>query len=611
MKHLYSLLYALILCIPLAAHPAPRRCIILLNKNDFAEHVGRAERFYLMSKLQAAIEEQSTPILLHASLLNSFIERRAFFAHALNDETSQFYRAYDLYLQINERIAHWHNHYRARLDDVVHIKELIVQHINQEFYIDAKTSVTDVEYQLLLNYHTNFDPADWQIYTNLHGFFLLLPNRYCSAVAADYDERAHGFRISSLTRVEHPEQAGSLYFASRLHPKPISEQLADFFIMDTDSYNWDIILSGHGGSTYYETMNDDGTLSWHAVPIIADLPLDQFHALLTFFNDRVNTHSLHYSSCFSGGHHSVLPFQQSYHSYNYALIYACLTDCACYCAWQTNLPSSSKNYLSTADLVYNAGSREWHLPITAPYNWNRYFDQVTDTNFNAEDVTALMPGLEAISQNMIEDLCSICMPHGQRFYHFYPPTFSKMSDDMVTLAQDTKKPIHLGYAHTVLLESSCIEPTIILTQPARFISIKPGHAIHWCKKINAQTFLDITDAFWQLCGQWFDKTFLIDELTCPADFDVLMRKYQYETNQKDLALKHILIHVHKDHLMRIFLTLNDNAYMIMAHNPDLLQYKTTIQAIVLLDDAARAAYEKEYTALTQKAGAYIERMDNA
>ena len=90
-----------------------------------------------------------------------------------------------------------------------------------------------------------------------------------------------------------------------------------------------------------------------------------------------------------------------------------------------------------------------------------------------------------------------------------------------------------------------------------------------------------------------------------------MRKYQYETNQKDLALKHILIHVHKDHLMRIFLTLNDNAYMIMAHNPDLLQYKTTIQAIVLLDDAARAAYEKEYTALTQKAGAYIERMDNA
>ena len=61
-------------------------------------------------------------------------------------------------------------------------------------------------------------------------------------------------------------------------------------------------------------------------------------------------------------------------------------------------------------------------------------------NFIAEDVTALMPGLEAISQNMIEDLCSICMPHGQRFYHFYPPTFSKMSDDMVTLAQDTKKP---------------------------------------------------------------------------------------------------------------------------------------------------------------------------
>ena len=75
-------------------------------------------------------------------------------------------------------------------------------------------------------------------------------------------------------------------------------------------------------------MSDDGTLSWHAVPIIVDLPLDQFHATLNFFNDRISTHSLHYSGCFSGGNHSALPFQQSYDSYNYALISACLTDCA-------------------------------------------------------------------------------------------------------------------------------------------------------------------------------------------------------------------------------------------------------------------------------------------
>jgi hypothetical protein len=52
--------------------------------------------------------------------------------------------------------------------------------------------------------------------------------------------------------------------------------------------------------------------------------------------------------------------------------------------------------------------------------------------------------------------------------------------------------------------------------------------------------------------------------------------------------------------MRIFLTLNENAYMIIAHNPDTLQYKTTVQAMIRLDDTARTAYEAEYAALIKK-----------
>ena len=412
-------------------------------------------------------------------------------------------------------------------------------------------------------------------------------------------------RHSSLTRIEHPEQAGSLYFASRLHSTPISQQLCDFFITDTDTYSWDIVLSGHGGSVYDETMSDDGTLSWHAAPVIADLPLDQFHATLKFFNDRVSTHSLHYSSCFAGGYHSILPFQQSYHSYNYALIYACLTDCLDYCTWRTNLPSRGKKFLSTDDLIYNTDTREWHLPITAPYNWDRYFCLAKSTNFNAQDITSLIPALETISQNRLEDGCCVCVPHGQRFYNLYPSAFAKISDHMVALAQDTKKSIHLGYAHTVLLESSSIEPTVVLTQPTRFVSIKPGNAIHRFKKITAEAFIDITDAFWQPLGQWFDKTFLIEELSCPADFDVLMRKYQYKTNQKDLTVRHILIHAYKDHLMRIFLTINENAYMIIAHNPDTQQHKTRVQAVVLLDDAARAAYEAEYSSFLLDASSHL------
>jgi len=597
MKHIRTLLATLFIVIAPLSATQSRRCIILLDKNDFAENVGRSERFYLMSKLQAAIEEQSTPILVHASLWNSFIERRTFVAHALNDTSSNIATAHDLYMQINERIAYWHDHYRTRIADVAHRKELIVQHINQEFYIDTEKTITDSDYQLLLNYFTPFNAADWQIYTNEHGFFLFLPKKYCAALAADYDEKTHGFNTSSLTRVEHPDQAGSLYFASRLRARSINEQLSDFFITDTNTYSWDIILSGHGGSTYYETMSHDGTLSWHAVPIIADLPLDQFHATLKFFNDRVNTHSLHYSGCFSGGHHSVLPFQQSYPSYNYALMYACLTDCDSYCKWDTNLPSSDKKYLSIDDFTYNAQTHHWQLPITSPYNWDYYFNQIASFDFTTEDITSLNKALFALSQNMLADLCSICAPQSQQFYHLYPATFAKISDHMVTLAQTTQKQIDLAYAHTILLESSRIEPTIKLSKSARFLSIKPGNAIHYCKKIVAETFLDITNAFWQLEGQWFDKIFLIDELTCPTNFDILARKYRHYTKDTTITIKQVLIHVSKDHIIRIFLTLGDTAYMIVAHNKDLLKDEVTIQEIVTLNESALSAYQTHYEAL--------------
>lgn len=624
MKHLRILfLFLLVTLTPLAAS-SPRRCIILLDKNDFAENVGRSERFYLTSKLQAAIQEESTPILVHASLWNSFIERRAFAAQALNDKSSRLAKAHDLHLKINERIAYWHDYYRTRTDDTAHMKELIVQHINQEFYSDAKTTVTDADYQLLLNYLTPFNPDYWQVYTNDQGFFLLLPAGYC-ALLAHNNEKMSGFKTSLLTRVENPEQPGSLFFASRLRPaRSVSEQLSDFFITDdihnlskscdyhefddlvseTETFRWDIVLSGHGGSTHYETLSPDGTLSWYSVPIISDLPLDQFHGVLDFFNEQIDTHSLHYSGCMGGGLHALLPFQRSYTSYNYALICACLTDCAVYCAWKNNLPSSGKKFLSTADLVYNRYDSQWHLPVTGAYNWDHYFTVAGSINFNTEDIPSLLPALNGISQNMLEDGCSICVPHSQQFYHLYPATFAKISDHMVALAQSTQKPINLAYANTVLLESTVIEPTIMLTQQTRFISIKPGNANHYCKKISSTSFLDITDAFWQLCWHLYDKTFLIDELTCPADFDLLMRKYRHQTNQQKLTIKHLLIHVHKDHLMRIFLTLNENAYMITAHNPDSLQYKTTIQAIMPLDDAAHTAYEAEYSKLRQQIVGY-------
>ena len=55
---------------------------------------------------------------------------------------------------------------------------------------------------------------------------------------------------------------------------------------------WDIYLTGHGGSG-----------------IIANMPLNIFSRLLDWFNEKINTRSLFYDTCFAGGTHLTEPYQ--------------------------------------------------------------------------------------------------------------------------------------------------------------------------------------------------------------------------------------------------------------------------------------------------------------
>lgn len=328
-----------------------RSCLILVDQRCNVENIGNAN-WFLTSRLQSAIAEQATPILLNAGLWNSFIERRIQFRQSLEQKDSSLNKMHELYRKINEHIECLSHQYNDAHPDVIQNKHLVVQSVNEEFY-HSENYVTAGEYQILVDYYTPFDPKEWDIYKNAKGFYLFIPKKYSA------QNKLTGFNIQGLEEVVYPEDSASIYFDSLVN-ESLPDVLSDFFLTHSDftdssmPYAWDIVLAGHGGS-HYKEKNLDGNITWNGQPLIADLTVDEFREVLDFFHSKVKTHLFHYSSCYGGGNHIELIFNQERdESYNYGIICGTLTDTATYCKWTTLLSSSERTFLTTDDLVYDA-----------------------------------------------------------------------------------------------------------------------------------------------------------------------------------------------------------------------------------------------------------------
>jgi hypothetical protein len=412
--------------------------------------------------------------------------------------------------------------------------------------------------------------------------------------------------VSSLQKVEHPAQPGNLFFdVQALAQKSIVQNLEDFFLKGSDlpdnmSYVWDIVLSGHGGWFADETNNKD-KIELAADLRIADLTLKEFCSLLDFLNTSLNVNSLLYSTCYGGGNHSIAPFQKTY---NYTIICSCLTDNYSYCKWGNNLPGS-RNFLTTADLSYSSSGNHWQLPLERAYNWNNYFEALEKLDLREEiskvNFTSI---LKDLSCEKFENTSLLRLPGAGHFYPLYPSSYSKISDQMLAIVKKDKNVIKLHDLKVLLLESSFIDPEIIIDnciQHLRIISIKPGNAIHYFKKISLTKSLNLAEMFWQGAGQCYEKIFLIDELLCPhnADIESLLRL----DAKNDLIFKRVLIINSKNQFLRIFFTLNDVAFMIIV---SWLEREAAIKEVVPLNTEARAIYEKHYALLAEKMSSIIK-----
>ncbi len=577
-----------------------RNCLILLDQRRNNENIGILNGWFLTSRLQSAIAEKEIPILINAQLWSAFVEKRLYFAQGLLQQDTESHQIYNMYLTINERCEYWSHLYNELDNDAVQNKYLVVENINNEFYYGSQ-KITAGNYQLFLDYMTPFDHNDWDIYKNNSGFYLFIPKKYSA------ENSPLGFKIDSLHKVDYPEESPSLYFDFS-SSSSIADVLSDFFVTYNDTaempYAWNILLAGHGGSDYEET-NRNGTLEWSCQPIIADLTAEEFTLLLDFFHSKVKTHFFHYATCYGGGNHLPLLFNKGLHAfYHFPIMCDTLTDCASYCKWTTSLPSYGKPFLTTSDLIYDHEKSCWQLPLAPVYHWKSFFDDLAAIDFSPGAIENLQAMMSSITYPIIANIPMVCLPYSTNFFPLYSSDVVKIDEKLLANARERDK-VRIKGAKTILLESGFIDVPILLdpVSQCRLISIEPGNALHYIKKLQATQYIDLPGVFWQAQYQHFDKTFIVDECTfpqpansfytCAAIIDGI------EVKERGLKLTNVIISQIKSHYMRLFFTLNDVAVMVVAHKQSEEDENVSIQNVVVLNDAERKKYEERYSLLKE------------
>ena len=571
-----------------------RNCLILLDHYNL-ECVGRPHKWFLMAPLQAAIAEQTTPILLHHNLWHSFIERRIYFAQKLKEKDSPHYKAYNLYHAINEKMEYWSHSYTSQSPDICQNKRLVLQKINQEFYLDQEP-VADEYFYSLMYYETEFDPRNWDIYKNQTGFYLLIPKKY-----QEHSQESLGFKIDSLEKIPYPEDPAYLYLDSR-HPVSFTKALSDIFVTYDDvsdediPYAWNIALSGHGGLVY-EEINHNQTVSWSGKPSIADLDLQEFQDTLEFFQSKLNTRLLYYISCYGGGNHIPLVFNNDEKkTFNFAMICATLTDCAAYAKWTNIFPSEKTPFLTSTDLVYDVAKKCWQIPLNTGYQYKKFFEEIEKIDFSVDSIESLEKIIAYITQPILANIPLLYLPETPTFFPLLSSDVFKIDD---RLSKDKENDsLFIQGVKTVLIESRLIEPTLILDQvdPLRIISIQPDHAVHYIKKLKASRYMDIPSVFWQAHYQWYHKTFVIEECSFPySEESEIFRDLSSQGNE--IVLKNVIITQERCYVIRLFFTFNGKAMMVVAHKPNENEFpeKAVIQEIITLTPEAKNTYEKYYS----------------
>jgi hypothetical protein len=275
-----------------------------------------------MSSLITALWQKAAPIVVSAATWKNFVQRKEIYADFITLDTHALIAKYK------------RKFIRFNTDEG--IKTFATQCKAYISITEFKTLNAVVRNELmgfLLCYLIPFDQNEWIMEQFGPYFYLLIPKIYQEAQRKknDYPQEQGHFkkRLSDRERIlglkkgkTVPMPLNPIAFST---PTSINfyqelfQVIPQLFVTKADIqdaqgskekteeniarflHHWYFYLSGHGAPG---KGSEPGT--------IAGLPSDQFMRLLLFFNNRIQTDFLFYSTCFAGGEHLLYPYERAW-----------------------------------------------------------------------------------------------------------------------------------------------------------------------------------------------------------------------------------------------------------------------------------------------------------
>ncbi len=596
-----------------------RNVIILLDQDWSVENVSKVG-FFLSSVLQAAIDEQSCPIILNAGLWNCFVERRLSISQMSEMPSSPEQKALELYTNINDRLNYWAQFYKEKNIDRMQARQLMLAKVSDEFYTKTFESDDQTTHHInpgtlnssLMAYLTNFDKNDWEFYTNGKSFYLLVPKKYLKELEDETSQSTKnknfskkelllGLKVDHLTRFHDVEDPVAGYFDTTCLDQLFPHHLEDFFITTNDlkakesEYLWGIVFYGHGGHLYKEITTN--TVNAHVDPIIGDLPPKDFHDVLEFCDKQIGTHYFYYSTCSGAGNHIKMVFDDFGNpTYRYPIICGCLSDGFAHCLWpNTPFPKPGKSPLKPSQICYENG--KWQLYYDHLYQWKNFFKNMTHHSFESYDLKWLADVLQKITFRTLCDNPLIRFAYSSKFVPVLPDNTTIINDELIALKKDEQSTTIIINESNILVASAHVPFHLIIKNPARIASICAGHAKHYFEKIEFKSNTSFLDTFSPLEGNYqYEKHYIIDEMIIPNDKNSPIAKKIGLTNEKIVA-KNVLVHTQRDTLIRIFAQIDDGFYMLTINRTDYLSGAPELKGISKMTKAVADTYLKRYEKL--------------
>lgn len=229
----------------------------------------------LMHQLVSALEQKTSVVITSASLFYNVMKRRDAFAKGLHTSGSLQQELWRLYQTTNNRLQQVHGNVQSLT------MNLNAKWYKKKFFRLAQIPVHQLD-QLKFNffcYQFLFDTSFWKIRELEGNILVFIPADLTKKICAGDDISFSKAKATKKKNVTNPL------------PALMS-------VLKTKDMNWSIYLVGHGDLAYGKNPG-----------VIAGCTVDQFNQLLQYLDTKIRPHLLIYASCFSGGVHTVEPYQ--------------------------------------------------------------------------------------------------------------------------------------------------------------------------------------------------------------------------------------------------------------------------------------------------------------